>query len=72
MGDAGPGWARDDAPAPNLVLLVAEEADAVAVEHDEDLLLGRVAVRRSVQQPRLDDVDVEARELGPGRGAQTT
>jgi len=36
------------------VLLLAEDADAVALEDDEDLLLGGVAVHRAVELARRD------------------
>ena len=54
--DARAGRPRDDrarrAPACSATLVVLPEQEmAVALEDDEDLLLGRVAVRRRVELP---------------------
>ena len=67
MGDAGAGRSADDRAPPHLVLLVTEEAGALAVEHDEELLLGAVAVRRAIELARIDDEVDEAGAHGPGR-----
>src|SRR5437763_385715 len=44
--DTGSGGARDHVVRPDGVLLLAEQQRAAAVEDDEDLFLGRMAVRR--------------------------
>ena len=43
VADARPRRAGDDRAGPHCVLVVAEDADAFTLEHDEDLLLRGVA-----------------------------
>ena len=52
------------------MLLVTEQADTLAVEHDEELLLGAVAVGRAIELARIDDEVDEAGAHGPGRTTQ--
>src|SRR5919197_4110659 len=52
------------------MLVVAEQQRRLAVEDDEDLLLGRMAVRRCVELSRLDHLGVEAGALRAGRLAE--
>jgi hypothetical protein len=70
MGDAGPGRPADDRAPPHRVLLVTEQACALAVEHDEELLFGAVAVGRAIELARIDDEVDEAGAHRPGRAAQ--
>src|SRR5712692_3336958 len=55
VGHAGPRWAGDQVPAPDGALLVAEPDDPLPAEDDEDLLLGRVAVRWPAGRSRGED-----------------
>jgi hypothetical protein len=70
MGDAGAGRAADDRPLPHRVLLVTEQADTLAVEHYEELLLGAVAVGRAIELARVDEEVDEASAHGPRRAPQ--
>ena len=72
MGDAGARRAADDRAPPHRVLLVTQQAGALAVEHDEELLLGAVAVGRTVELVRLDDEVDETCVHGPRRAPEIT
>src|ERR1035437_3636152 len=52
--DTCPGRACDHAALLQLVLLVAEQKRALALEHDEELLFGRMAMGRAGKLPRSD------------------
>src|SRR6476659_808166 len=54
--DARPRRSADDRAAADRELLVSQEAGPLAVEHEEELLLGAVAVRRAVQPPVRDQL----------------
>src|SRR6266511_1237939 len=58
--------AGDHVPGPDRVLVLAEQAPALPLEYDEELLLGRVAVVEAVPLPRVDDVQVEPGQLRAG------
>src|SRR5262245_4669958 len=65
-------WPGDDVTAPDRVLVLPEQADAVAVQDHEHLLLERVAVRRTAQLAGLDPVVVDARGDRTGSDAQVS
>src|SRR5579859_6853221 len=70
MRDTGAGRAGDDVEAPQGMLVVAEQQRAVAVEHDEDLLLGGMAVRRRGHLPGVELDQVQAGPAGSRLSAQ--
>src|SRR5579859_459668 len=70
MRNAGAGRAGDDVEAPHRVLVVAQQQRAVPVEHDEDLLLGRMAVRRRGRLPGVELDQVQAGPAGSRLSAQ--
>jgi hypothetical protein len=65
VGDARAGRPRDDGSRTQRVLgdpiALPQEQIAFSLEHDEDLLLGRVTVRGSVQLARKDLREAESR-----------
>src|SRR6266480_2129884 len=62
--DSRSGGSGDDVAAPNRMLLVAQQADALAAEDDEDFLLRGVAVGRYVQLPGRGFHVRDSRTLG--------
>src|SRR5687767_4251311 len=68
VGDSRAGPPGDDASRRYPMLVLAEEQRPLAVEHDEDLLLGRVAMGRPAQAAGLEDDVAQAGRNG-ARGA---
>ena len=65
MRDACSGRPGDDVARADRDLLIAEETRPLAVEDDEELLFGRVAMRRAVELARSDERVVEPRSNRP-------
>src|SRR4029450_2809531 len=70
MGDARRRGSRDDVSRTNRMLLVAEDADPVAFEDHEELLLHRVAMLGRAQLSGRDPVVVDPGVDGAGGHAE--
>src|SRR6266571_210199 len=68
--DSRSGRSGYDVAAPNGMLLVAQQADALAAEDDEDFLFRGVAVGRHVQLPGSDLHVRDSRALGACGGPE--
>src|SRR5262245_18720416 len=69
-GTPGSRRAADDRARSHRELLVAEQAHALAVEHDEELLLGSVTVRRAIELAFRDYLVAHAGLHGARRATQ--